>query len=137
AAQASTTELACRLAFALVPIGFAMWVVHMLFHFFTSLGTIVPVTQRVAIDIGGNLGEPAWILACCLNIPAWLLPLELLLLDVGLVLAVVAVHRLVHATARARIPLMTAVMSLPAFLLFVLGVWIVLQPMQMRGTLLP
>ncbi|MDP6987486.1 MAG: cytochrome c oxidase assembly protein [Phycisphaerales bacterium] len=137
AAQASTTELACRLAFALVPIGFAMWVVHMLFHFFTSLGTIVPVTQRVAIDVGGNLGEPAWILACCLNIPAWLLPLELLLLDVGLVLAVVAVHKLAYATARGRVPLMTAVMSLPAFLLFVLGVWIVLQPMQMRGTILP
>ncbi len=130
-------QLACRLAFTIIPIGFAMWVVHMLFHFFTSLGTIVPVTQRVAIDIGGDLGEPAWILACCLNVPAWLLPLELLLLDLGLVLAIVAVHRLTHSLTRARVPLITAVLSVPAFLLFILGVWIMLQPMQMRGTILP
>jgi len=130
-------EAACRLAFTLVPIGFAMWVVHMLFHFFTSMGTIIPVTQRVARDIGGDFGQPAWILACCLNVPAWLLPLELLLLDVGLVLAVVAAHRLAHATARGATAMMTAVLSIPAFLLFILGVWIVLQPMQMRGTILP
>lgn len=134
---AGLRESACRLAFTLVPVGFAMWVVHMLFHFFTSVGTIIPVTQRVALDIGGDLGQPAWILACCLNVPTWLLPLELLLLDAGLVLAVVAVHRLAIATARARVGLMTAVLSLPAFLLFILGVWIVLQPMQMRGTILP
>ena len=133
----ATRELACRLAFAMVPVGFAMWVVHMLFHFFTSMGTIVPVTQRVALDIGGDLGEPAWILACCLSVPAWLLPLELLLLDAGLVLAVVAAHRLACATARHRVSLATAVLSVPALALFLLGVWIVLQPMQMRGTILP
>ena len=135
--QIAVGQLACRLAFTIIPIGFAMWVVHMLFHFFTSLGTIVPVTQRVAIDIGGDLGEPAWILACCLNVPAWLLPLELLLLDLGLVLAIVAVHRLTHSLTRARVQLITAVLSVPAFLLFILGVWIMLQPMQMRGTILP
>jgi len=127
----------CRLAFALVPVGFAMWVVHMLFHFFTSLGTIVPVSQRLAADVGLDLGEPAWVLACCLNIPTWLLPLELLLLDAGFVLTVIAIHRVARTAVMRRHSLATAIMALPALLLFIIGVWITLQPMQMRGTILP
>ncbi|MCP4760003.1 MAG: hypothetical protein GY876_11165 [Planctomycetes bacterium] len=127
----------CRLAFAMVPVGFAMWVVHMLFHFFTSFGTIVPVSQRLAGDLGLNLGEPAWVLACCLNVPSWLLPLELLLLDAGLVLTVVAVHRLARTAVPRRHLLATMLLSLPAGMLFAIGVWITLQPMQMRGTILP
>lgn len=129
--------LCCGLAFSLIPVGFSMWVVHMLFHFFTSMGTIVPVTQRVVLDLGGNVGDPAWILACCLNVPSWLLPLELLLLDLGLVVSVVAVHQLTRATTQRRIGAATVLLSLPAVGLFILGVWIVLQPMQMRGTILP
>ncbi|MBT5657183.1 MAG: hypothetical protein HOI89_05320 [Phycisphaerae bacterium] len=130
-------NLSCRLAFALVPIGFSMWVVHMLFHFFTSLGTIVPVTQRVVIDLGGNAGDPAWILACCLNVPDWLLPLELLLLDLGLVLSVVAIHQVTRTLTQRRTAAAAVILSIPAVALLILGVWIVLQPMQMRGTILP
>jgi ferredoxin len=128
---------ACRLALCLVPIGFSMWLVHMLFHLLTSLGTIVPVTQRLAADAGLYLGEPAWVMACCLNVPAWLLPMELLLLDAGLVLTVISVHRLAANTLKRGVVYSTAILSLPAVMLFALGVWIVLQPMQMRGTLLP
>lgn len=129
--------LSCRLAFALIPVGFSMWVVHMLFHFFTSIGTIIPVTQRVVLDLGGNAGDPAWILACCLNVPSWLLPLELLLLDLGLVVSVVAIHQLSKTIAQRRVAVVTTILSVPAAALFLLGVWIVLQPMQMRGTILP
>ncbi|MDP7069896.1 MAG: cytochrome c oxidase assembly protein [Phycisphaerales bacterium] len=130
-------QTTCRLAFTLVPIGFAMWVVHMLFHFLTSLGTIVPVSQRLANDVGLDFGPPAWVLACCLNVPTWLLPLELLLLDAGLVLTLIAAHRLARAATQRRPLLATAVLSLPGILLFAIGVWITLQPMQMRGTILP
>ena len=128
---------ACRLSLALVPIGFAMWLVHMLFHFLTGLGTIVPVTQRVAADAGLDLGQPAWAMACCLAIPEWLLPLELLLLDAGLVLTVVVLYRFARSCHEHRAAWATVVLSLPAVLLFAFGVWIVLQPMQMRGTILP
>ncbi|HJO16065.1 MAG TPA: cytochrome c oxidase assembly protein [Phycisphaerales bacterium] len=134
----SVRTLSCRLSLALIPMGFAMWLVHMLFHLFTGLGTIVPVTQRVAMDLGSSLGPPAWILACCLNIPDWVLPLELLLLDAGLVMTIVVLHHLsreVSAPGRAGRTL--ALWSLAPLALFVVGVWIVLQPMQMRGTLLP
>ncbi len=133
----SLRSLACRVSLALVPMGFAMWLVHMLFHFLTSLGTIVPVTQRVAADAGLNLGEPQWALACCLVVPDWLLPLELLLLDAGLILTVVVMNRLARSFGAARSARATLILCVPAVLLFALGVWIVLQPMQMRGTILP
>ena len=35
-----------RFSFALVPLGFGMWLAHYSFHFLTSYDTIVPTTQR-------------------------------------------------------------------------------------------
>ncbi len=136
-ASITRANLMCRLAVALVPIGFAMWLVHMLFHFLTAIGTIVPVTQRVFGDLGLPAGEPAWTLACCLVVPSWLLPLELLLLDAGLLVTIMALHRLSTTIASRRTTWTTGWLAIPALLLFALGVWIVMQPMQMRGTILP
>jgi len=131
------SSLSCRLAFALVPIGFGMWLVHMLFHFLTAIGTIVPTAQRALGDLGISVGEPAWVLACCLTVPDWLLPVELVMLDAALVVAVVATHRMIMTTCERRRLLATVIASMPAALLFLLGTWIVLQSMQMRGTILP
>jgi hypothetical protein len=95
------------------------------------------VSQRLAADAGINLGDPAWVMACCLNVPTWLLPMELLLLDAGLILTVITVHRLAANTCKRAVVRCTVLLSMPAVILFAIGVWIVLQPMQMRGTLLP
>ncbi|MCH2135664.1 MAG: cytochrome c oxidase assembly protein [Phycisphaerales bacterium] len=127
-----------RLAMALAPLGFAMWLVHMLFHLLTSLGTIVPVTQRAMGDVGLSIGHPDWVLGCCLSVPDWLVPLEVLLLDAGLIVSLLVLHRAAGQIARgARQWAVTLIWSLLAVSLWALGVWIVLQPMQMRGTLLP
>ena len=40
--------LAVRYSYALVPLGFGMWLAHYGFHFFTGILTIVPVTQAAA-----------------------------------------------------------------------------------------
>ncbi|MCH2141193.1 MAG: cytochrome c oxidase assembly protein [Phycisphaerales bacterium] len=133
----SLGALACRLTLTLVPIGFSMWLVHMLFHFLTGIGTIIPTTQRALGDVGIAAGEPAWILACCLNVPAWLLPLELLLLDAGVVVSIIAAHRVIKSVATKRVMSATVIASLLPIALFLIGTWIVLQPMQMRGTILP
>jgi hypothetical protein len=96
----------------------------------TSYDTAVPVAQRFAADLGLTaLGEPAWGGACCRPVPAWLLPVEILFLDVGLLLSLYAGYRLAP-TLRALAPWVLLMV-----LLFVLGVWILFQPMQMRGTL--
>src|SRR5262245_49431861 len=124
-------EVATRYAYALVPLGFGMWLAHYCFHFQTSYDTAVPVAQRFAADLGLTwLGEPAWSAACCRPVTPWLLPLELLFLDVGLLLSLYTAYRLAP-TLKALAP-----WALLLVLLFAAGVWILFQPMQMRGALL-
>jgi hypothetical protein len=120
--------VATRYAYALVPLGFGMWLAHYCFHFLTSYAAAVPVAQRFAADLGlTSLGEPAWSSACCSPATPWLLPLELLFLDVGLLLSLYTVYRLAP-TLKALAP-----WALLLVLLFAAGVWVLLQPMQMRG----
>ncbi|MDX2169895.1 MAG: cytochrome c oxidase assembly protein [Deltaproteobacteria bacterium] len=127
--------IACRFAFALVPLGLGMWSAHFLFHLLSGLGSLWPVVQRAAFDLGSTwLGPPAWAHGMGPRTD-WLTALELLLLDAGLVVTVVVGWR----TARelggdaARALRVAAPWAALALLLWVSGVWIVFQPMQMRG----
>ena len=87
--------MATRYAYALVPLGFGMWLAHYSFHFLTSYDTVVPVAQRFAADLGLTwLGKPAWGCACCRPGTGWLLRLEILFLDVGLLLSLYTGYRL-------------------------------------------
>jgi cytochrome c oxidase assembly factor CtaG len=129
--EGGTLGVATRYAYALVPLGFGMWLAHYSFHFLTSYDTAVPVAQRFAADLDlTGLGEPAWDCACCRPVTAWLLPLELLFLDVGLLLSLYTAYRLAP-NWKALAP-----WAVLLVLLFAAGVWILFQPMQMRGTLL-
>jgi cytochrome c oxidase assembly factor CtaG/polyferredoxin len=128
--EPGTLEVATRYAYVLVPLGLGMWLAHNCFHFLTSYDTVVPVTQRFAEDLGLTwLGSPAWDCACCRPVTGWLLPLELLFLDVGLLLSLYAGYRLAPSLK------VLAPWALLLVLLFAAGVWILFQPMQMRGTL--
>jgi polyferredoxin len=128
--KTGTLEVATRYAYALMPLGFGMWLAHYCFHFLTSYDTAVPVTQRIAADLGlAWLGMPAWVCTCCRPGTTWLLRLELLFLDVGLLLSLYAGYRL-STSLKALVP-----WALLMVVLFAAGVWILLQPMQMRGTL--
>jgi cytochrome c oxidase assembly factor CtaG/polyferredoxin len=128
--DARLLEVATRYAYSLIPLGFGMWLAHYSFHFLTSYDTAVPVVQRFAADLGLSLGEPAWGCACCRPAVSWLLPLELLFLDVGLLLSLYIAYRLAP-TLKALAP-----WALLLGMLFAAGVWILSQPMQMRGTIL-
>ncbi len=127
---------ATRFSYALVPLGFGMWLAHYSYHFLTSYDVAVPVTQRFLIDLGwAGLGRPEWVASCCRPVADWLPRLEILFLDFGLLLSLYAGYRI----ARSHAPRLTQ--ALKAFspwavlmvVLFAAGVWIVLQPMQMRG----
>ena len=107
-----------------------MWLAHYSFHFLSSSDTVVPVAQRFTADLGmTSLGEPAWGFACCRPMTPWLLPLELIFLDMGLLLSLYTGYRLAPNLK------VLAPWALVLVLLFAAGVWILLQPMQMRGTL--
>jgi cytochrome c oxidase assembly factor CtaG len=126
--ETGTLEVATRYVYALVPLGFGMWLAHYCFHFLTSYDTAVPVAQRFAADLGlMSLGAPAWGCACCRPVTPWLLPLELLFLDLGLLLSLYTGYRLAP-TLKAMAP-----WALLLVLLFAAGVWILFQPMEMRG----
>ncbi len=134
----STVATATRFAVALVPIGFAMWFAHYSFHFFTSWDTIVPATQRFAGDHGWTaLGDPLWQCACC-QVPAtWVLRVEVLTLDFGLLASLYTGFRIAEANSSRMVQTLKgfAPWATIVVLLFVLGVWIVFQPMEMRGTM--
>ncbi|MHB1424939.1 MAG: 4Fe-4S binding protein, partial [Gemmataceae bacterium] len=130
-------ETAARYCYALVPLGFAMWLAHYGFHLLTSYDTVVPVTQRVATDLGWTfLGEPSWMAGCCRMVGNWLPRLEIFFLDLGLLLSLYTGCRIALADASRFSQAMKVLLpwAVLIVLLFLLGVWIVLQPMQMRGT---
>jgi cytochrome c oxidase assembly factor CtaG/polyferredoxin len=137
AGAAGWQETATRFSFALVPLGFAMWLSHYSFHLLTSYDTVVPVTQRFTADLGWTvLGEPSWVAGCCRTVGDWLPRLEILSLDFGLLLSLYTGYRIAsdgapRFTQAVKVLLPWALLML---LLFLTGVWIVLQPMQMRGT---
>ena len=138
--KASGLAVAVRYAYAFVPLGFAMWLAHYLFHFLTSCAAIIPTTQRFAADLGWTfLGAPQWSCSCCAAGMEWLPRLEIAILDVGLLASLYVAYRIaIRPAGPTRAALKSLVpWTLVIGALFAVGVWIVLQPMQMRGMLPP
>ncbi len=133
---ANRWETATRFSYALVPIGFSMWLAHYGYHLLTSYRTAIPAAQRFAASLGwAALGTPDWGDACCQSVGDWMPRYEILCLDLGLLLSLYSGYRI--ALGRAAAPAKAfAPWALLIALLFATGVWIVLQPMTMRGTMM-
>ena len=133
----SWLQVAIRFAFSLVPLGFGMWLAHYSFHFLASFDAVTPALQRFAGDVGLALGEPEWRCACCRPVADWLPHLEIVFLDLGLLLSLYSGYRiaLTQSERESKAVKIFAPWALLIVLLFAAGIWIVLQPMQMRGTL--
>jgi hypothetical protein len=127
--------LATRYTYSLVPLGFAVWLAHYAFHFLTGVLTIIPVTQNALADLGNPLlGEPAWRLGG-LRVGA-VYPMQLGFLALGLVGSWVVAVRLgrqdhLESPWRAYLPWLVLHAAL-----FASAVWLMAQPMEMRGTFL-
>jgi hypothetical protein len=134
----SWTEVATRYSYALVPLGLGMWLSHYCFHFVTSYDTIVPVAARFVHDLGlTSLAQPHWLAACCRPVAEWLLRIEIVSLDLGLLLSLYVGYCISQAqpSRSPRALRAFAPWALLMSLLFAIGIWIVFQPMQMRGTM--
>jgi hypothetical protein len=137
--EESLLEVVTRFSFALVPLGFAMWLAHYSFHLLTSYAGVVPAVHRFVADLGCRaLGAPDWSCACCMPAADWVPRMEIVALDVGLLMTLYAAFRIARTQAKKTSQALKAFFpwAMLAFCLFALGVWIVLQPMQMRGTML-
>jgi ferredoxin len=137
----STRAAVGRYVYALVPMGFGMWLAHYAFHFLTGGLTIVPVVQSFLADIGLYAGRVQWGLGAL--VPAeWLYPIETFLLYLGATGSLITVFQIArnqagdaHPGARQaalRLALPWAVLVL---LMLAAGLWILVQPMEMRGTM--
>ena len=126
--------LAARFSYSLVPLGMGIWMAHYSFHLFTSLLTFIPVIQSALADFGlPLLGQPAWQLGGLS--PGWVHPLEMGFLALGLLGSLLVAWRIAGREAPAR----TVAAFLPwaglCLLLWASAVWLMGQPMEMRGTM--
>lgn len=111
------------------PLSFAMWAGHYSFHFLTGWASIIPVLQQ-RLGLNAN-----WLLAG--SIPEnTLFPLQVCILYVGFSVGLWWLVRQLWPDRQrgAWAALWPWVLWLS--LLTVLGLWILAQPMEMRGTLL-
>jgi cytochrome c oxidase assembly factor CtaG/ferredoxin len=137
--RAGWKEIVSTYAPVFVPLGFSMWLIHFSYHLLTSGQTALPVVQRAANDVGITLlGTPNWSLSSTMSSLDWLPTLELLLLDLGLLFTLYIGWR---AAARFGLTLshrlrLNAPWAALGFLLYSIGMWIIFQPMQMRGMMM-
>lgn len=124
-AAAGSRERLARGLRGLLPVGASMWLVHFGFHLVTGFGAGWASLQRAAGDVGLFLGTPRWAAACCAEVPAWLVPAEILVLQVGGLASAAALLRSLGPRAFPWIVITAALVAL--------GFWIVQVPMDMRG----
>jgi hypothetical protein len=134
--QESVPAIVKRFTRSLVPLGFGVWLAHYGFHFFTGFLTIVPVTQNAVVDMFGRawLGEPLWQLG---GLPeAIVFPMEVGFMILGLLGSWLTAWLIAQELTVRRHGLAVAPWALLHVLLFATAVWIMNQPMDMRGTFL-
>jgi len=118
-----------------VPLGFGMWLAHYSFHFLTGLYTVLPVTQSAASRMGWNLfGSPRW---TWLGIPMrYVQPLEIGFLVLGLAGSLLVIHQLAESDCAERPLRAFAPWAAVSVVLWMAAIWMMFQPMDMRGTFL-
>jgi hypothetical protein len=124
---------------AFVPLGFSMWLIHFSYHLLGGGQTALPVIQRAAMDVGIKiLGVPNWLLSSTMPSLDWLPSLDLLLLDLGLLFSLYLGWRIASRFNLSFVQ--TLRLNAPwtglALVLYSIGVWIIFQPMQMRGMMM-
>jgi len=124
-------------AMTVAPLGFGMWIAHLVFHLFTGSHTPIPVFRRVANDLGlGVFGKPDWAIA------SWALPqlldFEIIILEVALLGSLYAAWKVAkrYGTTTGRSLLVFAPWCLLDLFFFLVAIWIIFQPMDMRGTMM-
>jgi ferredoxin len=122
-----------RYAFALAPLGFGVWLAHYGFHLLTGVLTVVPVSQGAAFELFGwtALGEPLW--RWTGMSPGSVYPIQIGLVALGAcgsagLMWAISARDYPNAPGKAAAPWLVVLV-----LLTVAALWILGQPMDMRG----
>ncbi len=132
----SLPGLICRFIYGLAPLGFGMWLAHYAFHFLTGALTIIPVMQAYLNDSGFAVGQPYWQLGPAVPLD-WLFPIQTGFLYLGLLGALAATFQIAVSHYQERQVALRAFLPWGILLLLMLiaAIWIMFQPMEMRGTI--
>ena len=127
--------LAVRYSYALVPLGFGMWLAHYGFHFFTGILTILPVTQAALADLGVHLlGAPLWTWT---GLPMrFVQPMELGFLLLGFAGSLLVLHHLAEEDCTSHPMRAFLPWAIVCLLMGLASVWLMFQPMEMRAMLM-
>jgi ferredoxin len=135
--RASMASIATAYSYALIPLGFGVWLAHYAFHLLTGVLTVIPVTQAAVGDLAGwaVLGTPMWQLTGIR--PGVVFPLE-----VGVILmgasGSLALAYLISERDHAERPLAAAIpWALVTVAVAAAALWITAQPMDMRAIAFP
>ena len=132
--RVSLVPLMSRFAFGLVPLGAAVWAAHFLFHLATGASSIVPVAGRILARFGMGTADPGMAMAGAVGMAgSWVLHMEFLLLDLGYLASLFVLWRISGQLFNRKRMGGFLVWAALATLLFASAIWIILQPMEMRG----
>jgi ferredoxin len=123
-----------RYAYALVPFGFGLWLAHYGFHLLTGALTVVPVTQSAGMQMLGwpVLGTPVWHWVGMQ--PGAVFPIQLGVILLGAMGSLAVAYGISERDYQARALAATAPWAAVILVLASAAVWILAQPMEMRGT---
>lgn len=124
-------QIVTRYAYSLVPMGLGVWAAHFAFHFLTGVLTVVPLMQSTLAD----WGRPRWDLGPIVP-TAWLFPIELGMLGLGCFGSLLVAYRLAEQDQPDRLWRTWLPWAVLNTLIFVAAIWLMAQPMEMRGTFL-
>lgn len=132
----STRRTAVRYVYALLPFGFGVWLAHYGFHLLTGAFTVVPVIQSAAMQMlrWPALGTPLWEWVGMQ--PGAVFPIQLGLILLGTMGSLAVAYGISERDHRAQAMAATAPWAIAILVLASAAVWILAQPMDMRGTVL-
>jgi cytochrome c oxidase assembly factor CtaG len=156
--EKSVRVVFCRFSLALLPLGIAMWAAHLMFHVTITLPSLGPTFAQAAADLGALLhGGARHVAAAMAMMPGMgmpgmtassmalkltqgfegtsLLSVQVLVMDVGLLFSLYVGWRLVRemTTSVRSMLAMLSVWGGSSMLLYAICVWVLTQPMEMRG----
>jgi polyferredoxin len=117
----------------LAPLGVGIWAAHYGFHFLTGLWTAIPVVQAAIIDLSGAaaLGEPLW---QWVGLPSGVVfPIQLGFVLLGATGSLALAHAVSTREVPGRAWIATAPWAALIGALTAAAIWILGQPMAMRG----
>ncbi|MEJ2080540.1 MAG: hypothetical protein P8Z74_21535, partial [Acidobacteriota bacterium] len=124
-----------RYVYVLVPVGFGMWTAHYAFHFLTGLWGLLPIVRRLTLSLGlmDPLSSGFFMRPLFPRLLAF--PLEVGVIGLGAMGSLLVAYEIARNDVPDKWwPTFTS-WALLSLLMAGMAIWLMSQPMEMRGTM--